>query len=142
MAARSPPALVDEPVVRVAEQDEVVEIRPAAPGPVHQVVRFQPSFAFASREPARLIAMAKDPADGSRDGSSSSPDADRAALPLQDPLDTSVAGEAPHALRAQALSRFRFGEPGSVGYVFTREHRCIGVHDERGSTGPRRPHRP
>src|SRR5437660_285448 len=55
MAAHAPPALVDQAVVGVAQQDQVVEVGRSSPPPVPEVVGLQPPAVRAPREPAAPV---------------------------------------------------------------------------------------
>jgi hypothetical protein len=52
VTARPPPTFVDQPVVGVAQQDQVVQVRRPAVGPVDQVVGMEPPLPSAPWEPA------------------------------------------------------------------------------------------
>src|SRR5437588_8828 len=103
MAARRPSPLVDEPVMGVAQQHEVVEVCPASPGPVHQVMGLQPLLASAPREPTGLIAVAKHPSDLPTHHPPASSQSNRTAIGLEHPLHPCVARQPADRLRAEAL---------------------------------------
>jgi hypothetical protein len=86
---------VDQPVVVVAQQDEVVQVRGTAVGPVDEVMRVEPPLPLAPREPTRgLVAVAEDAEDRLWNLSAPAADPLRAPSGLQDPFDPGI--EASH----------------------------------------------
>src|SRR3954453_4500295 len=87
-----PAALVDCPVVRRAQQDEVVEIGRTAVGPVPDVVGVKEPLATA--EPAASVAQEQEPVQPGRHVAvgAAEPD-DLAVFVVDDRLQASIAGQ-------------------------------------------------
>jgi hypothetical protein len=132
VAADPPAALVDQAMVRVAQKHQVVDVRGAPIGPVHEMVGVQPSIPLASGEPARAVAMTQNPEELPGYGPASPADPDRPATPLEDPLDPAVAGQSPNALRCQSLPTVGFREPRRAVALLPGQDLGPGVdHDRR-----------
>ncbi|GIU94528.1 MAG: hypothetical protein KatS3mg012_0985 [Gaiellaceae bacterium] len=120
-------ALVHEPVVVEAEQDEVVEARLAATGPVNAVVGLQVPAALAAGEPAgAVVAGLERAAQGGRDAVASAPDAERDAGALDARQGLRVAAEPARRLRGERWSVGELAAAGAVGL----ERSGVDVYDE------------
>jgi hypothetical protein len=110
VATGPPPSFVDQPVVGVAQEDEVVEVRGPSVGPVDEVVGVQPPLPFAPGEPAPpAVAMSEDPVDRLRDLTTTAPNPHRPPLGLQHPLDPRVASQPADRLGGKAMATLGLG---------------------------------
>jgi hypothetical protein len=65
---------VDQAVMRVAQEDQVVQIGTATVSPMDDVVGFHPLLSLASREPAPTVSVSQEPGDLAGDRPSPPPD--------------------------------------------------------------------
>src|SRR5438046_10146422 len=77
----------------VTQENEILEIGPAAVAPLHDVVGLQPSEPAAAGEDAAAVSEPHRPQQPRRGDAASPSDADAAALALEAPLDPRVAGQ-------------------------------------------------
>jgi hypothetical protein len=133
MPADPPPALVDQPVVGVAQKDQVLQVGGSAVGPVDQVVGVEPPPALAPGEPAGpLVPVGEDPEEGAPDGPAPPPDPHRVAPGLQNPLDGPVAGQAADRLRRKPSSSLGLRQPRRFCLLLPEEGLGPGVDHHRG----------
>ena len=90
-----PVALVDHPVMPVAEQDQVAEVGCPAMDPVNQVMRrAPPRRAVTSRPAAAAVASVERPPSGLRNDALGAPDVDHQRLGVEeDASNAGIAGQ-------------------------------------------------
>ena len=109
------PALVHQPVMGRAEQDEVVERGLPALGPVPDVVAMEPVDGGTAGEAPPAVAARERPAHRGRDAAGAPPDAQRlAAWSVDDGDDAGVAAEPPGSLRRDGGAVLDFTAPGAA----------------------------
>jgi hypothetical protein len=134
--ARSPPALVHQPVVGAAQRHEVVERRLSAVSPVAKMVAVERALSSTPGEPApSAVTVTHDPAKRSAGRTASPADLHRSSVTLEHPLDPGVARDAAHRLRRQPAAQLGLGQPGAGGRLLAGQRRCVGVDDEDRATG-------
>jgi hypothetical protein len=130
--ADPPPALVDQPVVRMAQEHQVVEIGPPAVSPVHDVVSLYPLLSLASRKPAPTISVAQQPGDLTGDRPPSPPNPHHTVPRVDDPLEARIACEAAYRLGAKALPGLGLGEPRALVRLVAGKNLGSSVYHQRG----------
>ena len=95
-----PFVFVDEPMVKTAQGDEIVEVGWSSVGPVHDVVDLGPAGAATGWEPAALVTGPDQSSEPGRDGAGGSAYSDHAVGWVgYGELEAGVAGEAAEVTR-------------------------------------------